>query len=154
MVVRMPCGGGVKGGHHHSQSPEALFVHTAGLKTVMVSTPRDAAGLLRSAVRDDDPVIFFEPKRLYRAFREDVPNDPDFSIPIGRAAVRREGSDITLVSYGASMQETQQAAGLMAESGIKAEVIDLRTLLPWDRDTEIGRASCRERCELMRVADG
>src|SRR5699024_9332311 len=128
MVVRMPCGGGVKGGHHHSQSPEALFMHTAGLKTVMISTPCDAAGLLRSAIRDDDPVIFFEPKRLYRAFREDIPNDPDFTIPIGKAAVRREGSDITLVSYGASMLETQQAAEMMAASGIKAEVIDLRTL--------------------------
>src|SRR5699024_6875028 len=135
MVVRMPSGGGVKGGHHHSQSPEALFVHTAGLKTVMVSTPRDAAGLLRSAIRDDDPVIFFEPKRLYRAFKEDVPDDPDFTIPIGQAAVRREGGDITLVSYGASMMETQQAAAAMAESGIEAEVVDLRSLLPWDRDT-------------------
>lgn len=135
MVVRMPSGGGVKGGHHHSQSPEAMFVHTAGLKTVMVSTPADAAGLLRAAIRDDDPVIFFEPKRLYRAIKEEVPDDPDFVVPIGRAAVRREGGDITLVSYGASMVETRQAAEEMAKSGISAEVIDLRSLLPWDRDT-------------------
>lgn len=135
MVVRMPSGGGVRGGHHHSQSPEALFIHTGGLKTVMVSTPVDAAGLLRAAIRDDDPVVFLEPKRLYRAVKEAVPDDPDFVIPIGQAVVRREGSDITLVSYGACMAETQQAAEEMAKSGISTEVIDLRSLLPWDRDT-------------------
>lgn len=154
MVVRMPSGGGVKGGHHHSQSPESIFVHTAGLKTVMISTPRDAAGLLRSAIRDDDPVIFFEPKRLYRAFKEDVPDDPDFTIPIGKAAIRREGSDITLVSYGASMMETRQAADAMAESGIEAEVIDLRSLLPWDRDTVLESVAKTGRVVVIAEAPG
>lgn len=135
MVLRMPSGGGVRGGQHHSQSPEAFFVHTAGLQTVMPSTPSDAAGLLRSAIRSNDPVIFFEPKRLYRAVKEALPSDPDFMVPIGQAAVRREGTDVTLVSYGASMLETAQAAEEMARAGISAEVIDLRTLMPWDRDT-------------------
>lgn len=154
MVVRMPSGGGVGGGHHHSQSPEAFFIHTAGLKTVMISTPRDAAGLLRSAIRDDDPVIFLEPKRLYRAFKEDVPDDPDFTIPIGQAAIRRKGSDITLVSYGASMLETQQAAATMAESGIEAEVIDLRSLLPWDRDAVLESAAKTGRVVVIAEAPG
>jgi len=154
MVVRMPCGGGVKGGHHHSQSPEALFIHTSGLKTVMVSTPRDAAGLLRSAIRDDDPVMFLEPKRLYRAGKEDVPDDADFTIPIGEAAVRRRGDAITLVSYGACMQETQQAAATMAESGIEAEVIDLRSLLPWDRDTVLESAARTGRVVIVAEAPG
>ena len=140
MVVRMPSGGGVKGGHHHSQSPEALFVHTAGLKVVMVSTPYDARGLLRTAIRDEDPVIFMEPKRLYRAAKDDVPDD-DYTIPLGEAAVRREGGDITLVSYGASMTETQKAAQELAQSGVEAEVIDLRSLMPWDRDAVLNSAS-------------
>src|SRR5699024_3138592 len=135
MVVRMPSGGGVTGGHHHSQSPDAMFIHTAGLRTVMVSTPHAAAGLLRSAMRDPDPVMFFEPKRLYRSLKDEVPDDPDFTIPIGTAAIRRAGDDITLVSYGGCMVETEKAAAAMAESGIEAEVIDLRSLLPWGRDT-------------------
>lgn len=154
MVVRMPSGGGVKGGHHHSQSPESLFVHTAGLKTVMVSTPHDAAGLLRSAIRDDDPVIFFEPKRLYRASKEAVPDDPDFTIPIGEAVIRREGRDITLVSYGASMVETLQAADMMAESGVEAEVIDLRSLLPWDRDAVLESVAKTGRAVVIAEAPG
>src|SRR5699024_4420863 len=98
-------------------------------------TPHDAAGLLRSAMRDPDPVMFFEPKRLYRSLKDEVPDDPDFTIPIGAAAIRRTGDDITLVSYGGCMVETKKAAAAMAESGIEAEVIDLRSLLPWDRDT-------------------
>lgn len=140
MVVRMPSGGGVKGGHHHSQSPEALFVHTAGLKVVMVSTPYDTRGLLRSAIRDDDPVIFMEPKRLYRATKEEVPDD-DYTVPLGQAVVRREGGDITLISYGASMVETQKAAEELAQAGVQAEVIDLRSLMPWDRDAVLQSVS-------------
>jgi 2-oxoisovalerate dehydrogenase E1 component beta subunit len=134
MVVRMPSGGGVKGGHHHSQSPEAHFAHTGGLKTIVVSTPYDTKGLLKSAIRDDDPVIFMEPKRLYRALKEEVPSE-EYLIPIGKAALRREGSDLTLISYGGSMVETQKAAEELASVGISAEVIDLRTVMPWDKQT-------------------
>ncbi|MDT7919937.1 MAG: alpha-ketoacid dehydrogenase subunit beta [Meiothermus sp.] len=134
MVVRMPTGGGVKGGHHHSQSPEAHFAHTAGLKVIVVSTPYDAKGLLKAAIRNDDPVVFMEPKRLYRAVKEEVASD-DFLLPIGKAAIRRTGRDITLVSYGGPMVETLKAAEEMAAAGIDPEVIDLRTVMPWDKQT-------------------
>jgi len=134
MVVRMPTGGGVKGGHHHSQSPEAHFAHTAGLKVIVVSTPYDAKGLLKAAIRNDDPVVFMEPKRLYRAVKEEVPSD-DFLLPIGKAAIRRTGRDITLVSYGGPMVETLKAAEEMVAAGIDPEVIDLRTVMPWDKQT-------------------
>lgn len=134
MVVRMPSGGGVRGGHHHSQSPEAHFVHTAGLKVVVASTPSDAKGLLKAAIRDDDPVVFLEPKRLYRASREEVP-DGDYVVPLGKAAIRREGDAITIIAYGTSMPEVLKAGDELAKAGIAAEIIDLRTLLPWDIDT-------------------
>ena len=132
MVVRMPAGGGVKGGHHHSQNPETHFVHTPGLKVVYPSSPADAKGLLTTAIRDDDPVIFMEPKRLYRAFKEEVP-EGEHLIPLGQARVRREGDDVVLVSYGASVAETLKAADALAEQGISARVIDLRSLMPWDK---------------------
>ena len=132
MVVRMPAGGGVKGGHHHSQNPETHFVHTPGLKVVYPSSPADAKGLLTTAIRDDDPVIFMEPKRLYRAFKEEVP-DGEHLIPLGQARLRREGDDVVLVSYGASVAETLKAADALAEQGISARVIDLRSLMPWDK---------------------
>lgn len=135
LVLRMPAGGGVKGGHHHSQSPETHFVHTAGLKVVFPSTPTDTRGLLKAAIRDEDPVVFMEPKRLYRAVKEDVPDDPEFLLPIGKARVRREGDDVVLVSYGGSMAETMRAAEALAEQGISPHVIDLRTLMPWDATT-------------------
>ena len=133
MVVRMPAGGGVKGGHHHSQSPETHFVHTAGLKVVFPSTPTDVRGLLRTAIHDEDPVVFLEPKRLYRAVKEEVPDDPDFFLPVGKAVVRREGDDVVLVSYGGSMAETLKAADALQEQGVSALVIDLRSLMPWDK---------------------
>ena len=151
MVVRMPSGGGVKGGHHHSQSPEALFVHTAGLKVVMVSTPYDARGLLRTAIRDEDPVIFMEPKRLYRASRQEVPDD-DYTIPLGEAVVRRQGADITLVTYGACTVEAERAADELAEAGVEAEVIDLRSLMPWDRDTVLESVSRTGRALVIAEA--
>lgn len=151
MVVRMPTGGGVKGGHHHSQSPEAHFAHTGGLKVVVVSTPYDTKGLLKSAVRDDDPVVFMEPKRLYRAIKEEVPED-DYLIPIGKAAIRREGRDITLISYGGSMVETQKAAEEMAAAGIQAEVIDLRSVLPWDKDTVLNSVARTGRVLMISEA--
>jgi 2-oxoisovalerate dehydrogenase E1 component beta subunit len=132
MVVRMPTAGGVKGGHHHSQSPEAHFVHTAGLKVVVPSTPTDTQGLLRTAIRDDDPVVFMEPKRLYRSSKEQLPDDPDFMLPYGKAAVRQEGSDVVLISYGGSMAETLKASAAMTEQGISPHVLDLRSLAPWD----------------------
>ena len=131
MVVRMPSGGGVRGGHHHSQSPEAHFAHTAGLKVVVISTPYDAKGLLKAAIRDDDPVVFLEPKRLYRATREEVPDD-DYVVPIGKAAVRREGTDLTIIGYGTSMPEVLKAGDELAKTGISAEILDLRSLVPWD----------------------
>lgn len=134
MVIRMPSGGGVRGGHHHSQSPEAHFAHTAGLKVVVVSTPYDTRGLLKSAVRDDNPVVFMEPKRLYRAIKEEVPSQ-EYLIPIGKAAIRKEGKDISLISYGGSMVETQKAAEELEGVGVSAEVIDLRSLMPWDKET-------------------
>jgi 2-oxoisovalerate dehydrogenase E1 component beta subunit len=151
MVVRMPTGGGVKGGHHHSQSPEAHFAHTAGLKVVMVSTPYDAKGLLKASIRNDDPVVFMEPKRLYRAVKEEVPGD-DYLIPIGKAAIRREGRDITLVSYGGPMVETQKAALEMAAAGIDPEVIDLRTVMPWDKETVLGSVAKTGRLLMISEA--
>ncbi len=141
LVVRMPAGGGVKGGHHHSQNPETHFVHTAGLHVVYPSTPSDTVGMLRSAIRSNDPVVLFEPKRLYRAVKEDVPEDPDHIVPVGRAAVRREGDDVVLVSYGGSMAETLQAADALAEQDVASTVIDLRSLMPWDRDTVLEHAA-------------
>ncbi len=135
MVVRMPAGGGVKGGHHHSQNPETHFAHTAGLHVIYPSTPSDTAGMLRTAIRSDDPVILFEPKRLYRAVKEEVSADPDFMVPFGQAVVRREGDDVVLVSYGGSMAETARAAEALDAQGVSSTVIDLRSLVPWDRDT-------------------
>ena len=137
LVVRTPVGGGIRGGHYHSQSPEAYFVHTPGLKVVIPSTPYDAKGLLLSAIRDDDPIIFMEPKRIYRAATGEVPED-DYTVPLGKANVEREGKDVTLISYGAMMVEARQAADRARERwGIEVELIDLRTLLPLDIETVI-----------------
>jgi 2-oxoisovalerate dehydrogenase E1 component beta subunit len=134
VVVRTPFGGGIKGGLYHSQSPEALFIHQAGLKVVAPSNPYDAKGLLLSAMRQSDPVIFFEPKRIYRASRGEVP-EGDYEVPLGQAAVVREGSQLTIVSYGAMLPEALTAAEQAQERGISCEVIDLRTLWPLDVDT-------------------
>jgi len=136
MVIRAPYGGGVKGGQYHSQSPESYFIHTSGLKVIVPSTPKDAKGLLKAAIRDEDPVIFMEPKRVYRLIKEDVPEDKDFLVPIGKARIVKKGDDITLVAYGSILHEAIEAAEI-AESkhGISVEVIDLRSLLPWDKDT-------------------
>ena len=135
MVIRTPVGGGIRGGHYHSQSPESLFIHTAGLKVVCPSNPYDAKGLLLSAIRDDDPVLFFEPKRVYRAVKMDVPED-EYTIPIGKAKVVREGEDVTVIAWGAMLFEALASADEVGEdNGISAEVIDLRTLWPVDIDT-------------------
>jgi pyruvate dehydrogenase E1 component beta subunit len=136
LVVRIPYGGGIRAPEHHSDSNEAYFVHMPGLKVVVPSTPHEAKGLLTAAVRDPDPVIFMEPKRVYRSLREEVP-DEEYLIPLDQARVVTEGSDVTLVAWGAMLQVTLQAAKLMADKGISAEIIDLRTLSPLDTGTII-----------------
>lgn len=135
MVIRTPCGGGIKGGHYHSQSPESYFIHTAGLKVVMPSNPYDAKGLLITSIRDNNPVIFLEPKRVYRAARGEVP-EGEYTIELGKAKVVREGENITIITYGAVVYDALEAAEKAAEEDqISVEVIDLRTLLPYDIDT-------------------
>lgn len=152
LVVRMPSGGGVKGGHHHSQNPETHFVHTAGLQVVYPSTPSDTAGMLRQAIRNDDPVVFMEPKRLYRAVREEVPDDPDHVVPFGRAVIRRHGDDVVLISYGGSMAETARAADALAAQEIESTVIDLRSLMPWDKTTVLEHVARVGRVVLISEA--
>jgi 2-oxoisovalerate dehydrogenase E1 component beta subunit len=140
IVVRGPCGGGVRGGPFHSQNPEMYFVHTPGLKVVAPATAYDAKGLIKAAIRDDDPVIYLEHKFLYRRIKEDLPAE-DYVVPIGEAAVRRSGDDLTIITYGAMLYPCLEAAEtLQKESGARAEVIDLRTLLPLDRDAIVGSA--------------
>jgi pyruvate dehydrogenase E1 component beta subunit len=131
MVIRTPVGGGIRGGLYHSQSPESLFIHTAGLKVVCPSNPYDAKGLLLAAIRDDDPVMFFEPKRVYRAVKMDVPED-EYTIPLGEAKVVRPGEHVTCVAWGAMLYEAIAAAEEVAAQGVDVEVIDLRTLWPLD----------------------
>ncbi|HEY2904921.1 MAG TPA: alpha-ketoacid dehydrogenase subunit beta [Vicinamibacterales bacterium] len=133
MVVRGPCGAGVNGGPFHSANPEALFLNTAGLKIVEPSTPYDAKGLLKAAIRDDDPVLFFEHKLLYRRLKEELPAD-DYIVPIGKALVRRAGTDVTVITFGAMVHVALEAAEALATEGVDAEIIDLRTLAPLDRD--------------------
>jgi len=132
MVIRAPYGGGIRAPEHHSESTESFFVHQPGLKVVVPSTPYDAKGLLASAIRDPDPVMFLEPKLIYRAFREDVPND-SYEVPLGEAATRREGSDISVFTWGAMVRPTMEAAEDL-EGEIDVEVVDLRTLSPMDTD--------------------
>ncbi len=134
MVVRMPYGGHVRGGLFHSQSVEAYFAHTPGLKVVTPATPYDAKGLLKSAIRDDDPVIFLEHKRTYRSVRGEVP-EGEYTVPIGSAEVKREGSDATLVTYGLMVHYALKAAEELAGEGAEVEVVDLRTLRPLDAET-------------------
>ena len=134
IVLRGPSGGGVHGGPFHSANPEMYFVHTPGLKVVYPSTAYDAKGLLKSAIRDNNPVLFFEHKFLYRRIKEDLPTE-DYTVPIGKAAVRREGTDLTILSYAAMAHTSMEAAAKLAQEGIEAEVIDLRTLLPLDSET-------------------
>jgi len=134
IVVRAPSGGGIHGGPFHSQNPEMWFVKTPGLKVVTPATAYDAKGLIKSAIRDDDPVLFFEHKALYRRIKEDLPAE-EYTVPIGKARVAREGRDLTIVTYGAMVYVALEAAGKLAEEGASVEVVDLRTLLPLDRDT-------------------
>jgi pyruvate dehydrogenase E1 component beta subunit len=135
LVVRAPYGGGIRALEHHSESPEAYYAHTPGLKVVTPASPYDAKGLLIAAIRDPDPVIFLEPKRLYRAFREEVP-EGDYTIPLGKARVLRDGEDVTVISWGSMTRTAVQAAEEIQEKdSISAELIDLRTLVPLDFET-------------------
>ncbi len=131
LVIRTPVGGGIKGGHYHSQHPEAAFIHVAGLKVVCPSNPYDAKGLLLASIQDPDPVLFFEPKRVYRAAKGEVPEN-DYLVPLESAKVVRGGRHVTVLAYGAMLYEALDAAAKAAEKGVEAEVIDLRTLWPVD----------------------
>ena len=134
IVIRGPSGGGVHGGPFHSQNPEMYYVHTPGLKVVAPSTAYDAKGLIKAAIRDDDPVIYLEHKFLYRRIKEELP-DEDFIVPIGKAAIRRPGGDLTVLTYGAMVYTALEAASELEKEGIDLEVIDLRSLLPLDKET-------------------
>ena len=132
LVIRIPYGGGIGAAEHHSESTEAIYAHIPGIKVVVPSTPRDARGLLLAAIEDPDPVVFLEPIRLYRAIKEDIPET--YRLDIGPVRVERSGDDVTLLSWGAMVKETRQAASVLEEDGISVEVIDIRTLTPLDRD--------------------
>jgi pyruvate dehydrogenase E1 component beta subunit len=131
IVIRMPYGAGVKALEHHSESTEALLCHIPGLKVVVPATPRDARGLLISAIRDDDPVIFLEPKRLYRAGKQEIPDKPE-GIPLGKAKIQREGEDLTIIAWGAMVPVAEAAAEQVEKKGVFPEIIDLRTISPMD----------------------
>lgn len=136
LTVRAPYGGGIAGGHYHSQSPEAYFAHTPGLPVVVPRNPHQAKGLLLASIRSPDPVLFFEPKRLYRASVGEVPDD-DYELPLRQAEVVQEGSDITLLAWGAQMEVIEQAAEMAGKEGVSCELIDLRTIVPWDVETVV-----------------
>ena len=131
LTIRTPYGGGIAGGHYHSQSPEAFFAHCPGVKVVIPRNPYQAKGLLLASIRDDNPVLFMEPKRLYRASVSDVPED-DYELPLGKADTVQEGSDITLLGWGAQIEILQKAAEMALDDGVSCEIIDLRSILPWD----------------------
>jgi len=133
MTLRAPYGGGIRAPEHHSESKEAFYAHEAGLKVAIPSTPYDAKGLLAASIRDPDPVIFLEPKLIYRAFRDEVPEEP-YTVPLGEAATRREGDDVAVFTYGAMTRPTLEAVENLAEEGIECEVVDLRTVSPLDRE--------------------
>jgi 2-oxoisovalerate dehydrogenase E1 component beta subunit len=151
VIVRAPYGGGIKGGLYHSQSPEAYFAHTAGLVTVIPSTPYDAKGLLLSALAGDDPVIFLEPKRLYRSVKEEVPEER-YTVPLSSARIARAGEHATVVAYGAMVPVSCEAAERAAEKGWSVEVVDLRTLVPLDAETVIASARKTGRVVIVHEA--
>ncbi len=151
VVIRTPVGGGIRGGHYHSQSPEALFIHTPGLKVVTPSNPYDAKGLLLASMRQNDPVLFMEPKRIYRASRGEVP-EGDYEIPLGKAAITREGSAVTLIAWSGMVSIVDEAATKAAETGISVEVLDLRTLMPFDLDAILTSVKKTGRCVIVHEA--
>ena len=150
MVIRFPYGGGINALEHHSESPEAIYSHIPGLKVVVPSTPHDAKGLLIAAIESDDPVIFMEPKRIYRAIKQEV-SEEKFSIPLGKAKVLTEGTDVTVVAFGAMIRECQKAMVMTKEAGISVELIDLRTIYPIDKETII--ESVKKTGRLVIVAE-
>ncbi len=151
MVVRFPYGGGIRALEHHSESMEAIIAHIPGLKVVIPSTPFDAKGLLIAAIRDPDPIVFMEPKRLYRAFKQEVPEE-EYFIPLGKAAVVQEGTDVSLIAYGAMVRECQKAAALAQKEGINCEIIDLRCLAPLDKETLIYSVGKTSRAVIVHEA--
>jgi pyruvate dehydrogenase E1 component beta subunit len=151
LVIRSPFGGGIHAPEHHSDSPEAIFIHTPGIKVVIPASPYDGKGLIKAAIRDEDPVLFFEPKRIYRAIKEEVP-DEDYTVPIGKAKVAREGKDITLISWGAMVRETLRAAEMAEREGVKSEVVDLRTLSPMDEEVFINSVRKTGRAVVVQEA--
>ena len=150
MVVRFPYGGGINAVEHHSESPEALYSHIPGLKVVVPSTPHDAKGLMIAAIESDDPIIFMEPKRIYRALKQEV-SDEKFSIPIGKAKVLTEGTDVTIIAFGAMIRECQKAMVMANEAGISVELIDLRTIYPIDKETIVN--SIKKTGKVIIVAE-
>ncbi len=150
LTIRVPVGGGIHAPELHSDSPEAIYAHTPGLKVVMPSTPYDAKGLLIAAIRDPDPVLFFEPKRIYRAFREEVPED-EYTVPIGQAKVVTEGTDLTVISWGASVTACLEALDTLPED-VSAELIDLRTIYPIDHETIAASVEKTGRCVIVHEA--
>jgi 2-oxoisovalerate dehydrogenase E1 component beta subunit len=151
VVIRSPYGGGIRGSHYHSQSTEAFFTHTPGLKVVIPATPHDTKGLLTSALRDSDPIMFLEPKKIYRTVRGEVP-DEDYTIPIGKANVAREGEHVTVFAYGAMFHVAMEAAELASAKGIEVEVVDLRTLLPFDIETIVTSVEKTGRAVIVHEA--
>ena len=151
IVIRTPVGGGIRGGHYHSQSPESLFIHVAGLKVVCPSNPSDAKGLLLASIRDPDPVLFFEPKRIYRAAKGEV-DEGDYTVPIGKAAIVREGRDVTIIAWGAMLYECLEAANQAAAQGVDAEVLDLRTLWPLDIESVVASVKKTGRVVVVHEA--
>ena len=151
VVIRTPYGGGIRGSHYHSQSTEAFFTHTPGLKVVIPATPYDTKGLLTSALRDPDPVMFLEPKKIYRTVRGEVP-DEDYTVPIGKANVPREGDDVVVFAYGAMLHVAMEAAELATAKGISVEVVDIRTLLPFDIETIMSSVKKTGRVVILHEA--
>ena len=151
MVLRVPWGGGIRAPEHHSEANEAIFTNVPGLRVVMPSSPARAYGLLLAAIRDPDPVIYFEPKRIYRQYKEEVPDDGE-ALPLDVCFVLRDGSDVTLVTWGAQVKETLEAADALAKEGISAEVIDVATLKPLDFDTIHESVKKTGRCVIVHEA--
>jgi len=151
IVIRTPVGGGIRGGHYHSQSPEALFIHTPGLKVVTPSNPYDAKGLLLACMRQNDPVLFMEPKRIYRASRGEVP-EVEYTLELGKANVTRPGTQVTLIAWSGMVSIAEEAAAKAAEANISVEVIDMRTLMPFDLDAILESVDKTGRCVIVHEA--
>lgn len=151
MVLRAPCSGGIRALEHHSESPESFFIHCQGLKVVMPSGPYDAKGLMMSAIKDPDPVIFLEPKKIYRSFKEEVPEEA-YEIPLEEANIVREGTDVSIITWGAMTRVCVEAAEKLKEEGINVEILDLRTLWPFDIDKIVATANKTRRVVVVQEA--